>query len=217
MKKLSIILVLIAVFCLISCSKELSRGKAEKILSKGDYGSVNGEIPSKLCQSFHMGHDGNLQVYAQKAEEESQAWLNDKEQYLDKLKSNGFITYEVWKGQQGVRPDNCGGRSIVDHQYRWIKIDVAPTDKLKPYIVDTRDRGFGYNAVIVVKLKILEFDKITGIVKRSENESSVDFTLQAKATPLNDIVGDKNNSNNNINLNKSALFIKYDDGWRLAE
>lgn len=215
MKILSIGLILFFALGLISCSKELSRGKAEEILNKQDYGQLEGSIPKMAVEGFtwlaDFGAGANKSPELEaKAEKDIKEWLSSQEANFAPLKNNGFITYNVWRGSQaGIRPPGDNYRSIVDYISLFVSFTILPTDKLKPYIISTDDSSYK------VKLVEMAFDKITGVIKISDSESVVEFTLKAKDTPLRGLV--KGYENYNPGLTRSAAFRKYDDGWRLAQ
>jgi hypothetical protein len=210
MKKLSIGLILLFVFVLISCSKELSRDKAAEILSKGDYGCTEGIIPSQLDKNFHMGNAGDLHAYAAAGQEESKKWINENTEKLSKLKEKGFITYKIWNGPQGIRPPGQQPNPFWDTMDIFVQFQIEPTDKLKPYITGTDSQFHQFK----VRLADIVFDKITG-VKNQDKEAFVEFALKLKPTPLDGVVNGPDNPN--LQLNRSAAFAKYDDGWRLVK
>ena len=183
MKKLSIGLILIFVFGLMSCnvSKELSRGKAEEILSKGNYGYIEGSLPKSLIKDFQMGTSGgNEPALVSQAGKDIEGWIGQQKAIYAKLEEKGFIKYNVWKGNQGQRPPGWPQEqiSIVDYMYVFVQFNMEATDKLKPYIISSD------NYFYKVKVADIIFDKITGVTKTSDNETSVEFTLKTKDTPL---------------------------------
>lgn len=212
MKKLSIALILLFVFGLISCniSKELSRGKAEEILSKGDYGYIGGSLPKSLNEGFQMGTSGgNEPNLVSQAEKDIEGWVGKQKTIYAKLEEKGFIKYNVWRGKQGQRPPGFPRAqiSMVDYMYVFVQFNMEATDKLKPYIISSD------NYFYKVKVADIIFDKITGVTKISDNEASVEFTLKIKDTPLKGLVDESDTPN----LNRSADFRKYDDGWRIVQ
>ena len=215
-RKLMLLWIFLSGILLVSCSKDLSRDKAAEILSTIKYGYSEGSIPSAYEKSIQMsvGECSQLIDYPEqraKEEQEYKEWKSSIIPYLDKLKSEGLITYELWEGPQGVRPpgSNPAQASIVDCAYRFNKISVNPTEKLNPYIIST-DRFSG----IRVRLVDFVFDKITGIQKNSDTDVIVEFTVKPAPTPLNNLV---KANNNNFQQSRSASFRKYDDGWRLVQ
>ncbi len=220
MKKLSFVLVLLFGFGLTACdmmSKDLTRSKAEEILGKQNYGSVDGSIPTKIENSFQMADGaGNTPAYSLKAEQDYKEWVGACGVRFEKLKDMGFITYSIWKGAQGIRPPGTDRNktSMVDYMYMFAQFSINPTDKLTPYITGTDYVGFAANDVSY-KVKVLDiiFDKITGITKISDNEASVEFTVKPKFTPMNGLVDVPQNYT--LQTARSSFFRRYDDGWRL--
>ncbi len=88
-----------------------------------------------------------------------------------------------------------------------------PTDKLAPYLLDNSTTK--HWKVIVCKFVL---DEITGITNISENKAQVDYTL-APQYSLNGEIAKYADFNKNFsqNLQRSSIFIRYDDGWRILE
>jgi hypothetical protein len=210
--------ILLMGFSTISCntkSKELSREKAAEILNKVNYGYLEGAIPVAVTEAFQMGvgeaGEASNTSYASQAEQDSRAWISKITSSLEKLKSDGFITIDIWEGPQGSRPPgfNPAQRSMVDYMYRWVQIRIDATDKLKPYIINSDMMNTRVRVIDMV------FDKITGVTKTSDNDAGVEFALKPINTPLYGIVSAT--PSNNQMLNRSVTFRRYDDGWRLVQ
>jgi len=197
MKKMCIGLILLLVFGLIACnmSKDLSRGKASEILSKGHYGQMTATISLYFHNNFESaGISSGGEAWRQQQLRDLDRWLKPEKAYLDLLKNQGWITYNM--------------RQSTEQTWTKIEFTLQPTNKLQPYII----KNDGY--FIEVKLSDMVFDKITGISKTSEDTCVVEFTTKPINTPLYGVV---KSSNDVPPTNHSASFRRYDDGWRLEQ
>jgi hypothetical protein len=205
MKKRFWAVYLIIAFSFLACSasKDLSRGKAEEILKKQDFGFETGTIPSTITRYYIIGapegYPESKQSYKDEVKQNIDNFIKKNKDYLERLKGLGLITYNM---------EVVDKKNLKDSKQ--ITFKIQPTSKLSPYILS--NDGSNY----IVKIFTWIFDKVTGITKISENEAKVEFTVFAKHE------GDvstyaKYDGDVHLNTNRSAIFQRYDDGWRLME
>ncbi|MDR3580065.1 MAG: hypothetical protein P4L44_08900 [Oryzomonas sp.] len=195
---LSSLLLIVSISMLCSTSafcKDLSRSEAKKILSKYYPQVISTNINHKYTPSvasFYLNNgklsDGDSELVRQ------------TENFLKPLQDAGFITFS--------------GRTQEKRMMNQIMLDlwfeVSPTAKLIPYIVN---KGTNYD---VLKVCTVVVNEITGIVKKTNNERYVEYTVKYVTNALYPLFMNQVNINYNDNK-RSATFILYDDGWRLAQ
>lgn len=206
---LCVVVLVLSLFSIAS-AKDLTRAEAAKKLSKLNFGTNVGSFPKSLNKDFQMGTSGgNEPALVSQAEKDIEGWIGQQEAIYANLEEKGFIKYNVWKGTQGQRPPGWprAQSSTVDYMYVFVQFNMQATEKLNPYIISS-----DHNYYKVILANII-FNKITGVTKISDSEARVEFTLKTKDTPLKGLVDEQGTPN----LNRSVVFRKYDDGWRLVQ
>jgi hypothetical protein len=120
---------------------------------------------------------------------------------IDKLAKNGYVTLSVVPN------------GIVLNVERY---DITINDTLKPFIVGYKDSLMGEkNFFADVKLADVVFDDITGITTHpmSPNVKIVEYRVKIVPSEMSRLFPIAQYSNPQIN--KEAIFQKFDDGWRL--
>jgi hypothetical protein len=199
MKQFLMLLLLIITFTFLACnsSKELSRDKAELMLKEYDFKYEKGAIPTRFYKEFHMSDPGSNPKYAQDAQDTLNYWIEDKKTNLKELKDHNFITYKI----------QVNNRNVKGSLYKRVNILIQATSKLKPLILANKD-----NKIIVIDCT-KKFDKITSIKKISENESIVEFIVAARQSDVSPYL----ETTTPGEINRSAIFKRSDDGWRLMK
>jgi len=190
-------LVLVITFGACNMSIELTQDKAASMLKEYDFGYEKGEIPTRLYKEFHMGdHDSNPQ-YKKDAQNTLNYWIEGIKNDLHELKRRDFITYTI----------QVTSRNERGSLYKNVNILIQATSKLKPLILGIKD-----NKIIVMDY-VRKFNKINSIKKISENESIVEFIVAGHQTNVSPSL----NTTPPSDTNRSAIFKRYDDGWRLVK
>jgi hypothetical protein len=186
-KELLILLSLIFCVSLSSCSKDLSRGAAEKKLK-----TLN---PQLITRHIDSRYGPGIRIFEYQIKDPNT--FKKYEDLLNQLQSGGWITYE--KKTDSVQ--------FFSQMMYGLWYDVHFTDKLKPFIVEKNQSGL---QVVVAKR---EFDKVTGIVKQDPTTCEVEF--MSKVTP-NELTSVFPLEKHETEPGKhTCIFRLFDDGWRM--
>lgn len=167
-----------------------SCGKAE--LSRGDaQKAIETRIREKLTPAT-----GSLEV--------GKYSLGKKDGTIDtvnggmfkKFRDSGYVTVKV-TGE------------TVSQDILFTNYQAAPTEKLRPFVVKTEGSRLTVNiGGDVGKVNV------TGLIKQEPNRTAAEFTYE---TRFNE-VGQKLFGKPAVQESRgAALFVKYDDGWRLSD
>ncbi len=185
---LSVILLIIMACSNAACAKDsdLTRSKAKKILEKLPPGTITRNIDHRYGPPIRISEReiGDPRTFKQ------------YEDLLDKLKANGYITYEK----------HTDSAQVFSQKLYGLWYDVQFTDKLKPFIINESQQG------ATVKVADIVIDEVTGITKMSDTERFAEYTTKvipnalSKDLPLSE--------EENKSYKRGAHFKLYDDGWR---
>lgn len=190
---------IIALF-MFSCSNELTRQEAEKVIKQNKnlpYYEVR-EFTFTQTKRFVGRHPRKEPWY-----DESYIKVSDikpqpkRNQLFESLVKAGLITYEM-KIDRIKAFDPCKNEVWVEGKVHHI---AGPTDRTLVILG---------NQVVV---STIEFGEITGIVERKEfNIAEVQYTLVRKnVTPFGKLVFKLNEKI----MPRNVTFTRYDDGWRI--
>lgn len=171
-KKLNLILFIMAIFTIISCSVgDLSRNKAHELI-----------VPIVSHETLLISVETETDHF------EWEVPCRELERYtsIDRLVQKGYI-------------------SLRDKQY--VGKMAVFTQKLKPYVLDP-NRSWGIRIIVGTMSDI----KITGI-SGDDTRKIVDFEI---LYTLNEL-GKDISYNQALSKQRSIIFKKYDDGWRIEQ
>lgn len=185
----SIMFLFVSIF-LLSCSKNLSREKAEVLIIKKfnlprtetmqikkTYYVKNYSLGTGFCPvGIYSGSSENM--------------YSNYKQLIEGLQSNGMVL---------VKEDKRIENSIC-----WIWADVSLTDEGKKYLVNESDKQYELKTCEIV------FGEITGIqIQEQFKVAEVNYTLIRKnITPFGSNISKEHET-------RSASFSLFDDGWRI--
>ena len=183
------ILLLVFAITVTSCSKDLSRDKAKKLIVK------NKDLPqtetTNIEKKYYISQYGDRGAFGmQKIGLVTNPNYSGHKRMLDDLASEGLIKVEETKeSSNGVH-------------YTWAS--VALTKKGKKFLMSESDSQYE------VKVSEIVFGEITGIqTSKQFKVAEVDYTLERKKiTPFG-------NASQSTTLNRHQNFSLYDDGWRI--
>ena len=201
---------LLAVLSISSCGKDqLSRATVNEILTKNIADSIKKSegVPSDMSlQILWAKSNGEYQIVCSYKDCTSadRMWLHESKNYLN-LRDAGLITITpVW-----FHPYNWDGRG----NYATALYRMELTDKGRNYAKpDSRNNGY-------MLFTLFEFDKVTvnGLVQESPTKMIADFEIDLKLTPAGTVLLSETDQQGRLHTKARALFVKYDDGWRLSE
>lgn len=172
---------------LVSCSKDLSRGAAEKKLKTLK--------PQLITRHINSRYGPGIRIFESQFKDPNT--YRQYEEPLNKLRAGGWITYD--KKTDAVQ--------FFSQMMYGLWYDVHFTDKLKPLIVQQNQSGV---EVVVAKR---EFDKVTGIAKHDPNTCEVEFMSKVIPTELTSVYPLERHE---MEPKKhSRTFKLFDDGWRM--
>ncbi|MCR4341305.1 MAG: hypothetical protein NUW01_15615 [Gemmatimonadaceae bacterium] len=107
--------------------------------------------------------------------------------------------------------------SVAVPRGNYSRVTLLPTDAIKPFVLETLD-AFGA-PVYRVKLHEFAFDAISGIVENNQTKTAtVEYTIRrVNWTPFGDYFRKQDPSKYAEQVAAKAQFVKYDDGWRIAQ
>lgn len=124
--------------------------------------------------------------------------IEPKSAMYEQLANDGFATIRTIPDTVENWLDPYGSPRMITIRYRY---DAELTTKASPYVSNG-----------MLKVATLDFGEVTGIVNAPErNTAQVDFTVRRTVTPLGPAFGLSDEA-----MTRSAVFTKYDDGWRLT-
>lgn len=178
---------LILCVTLASCSKDLSRGAAEKKLK-----TLN---PQLITRHIDSRYGPGIRIFESQIKDPNT--FKQYEDLLNQLQTAGWITYE--KKTDSVQ--------VFSQMMYGLWYDVHFTDKLKPFIVEENQSGV---KVVVAKREI---DKVTGIAKHDPTTCEVEFMTKVTPTELTSMFPLENYETKPGK--HTRIFKLFDDGWRM--
>lgn len=211
LNKLKYLIVILFLFQ--SCKNNLTREKAKDlILQKKNF-------PIEDFREITLSYDreGTVNVM-----DTAQKTLPDKDELLSKLEKSGIITYTVevtyselvnetwWKGGLGFRLNS------EETKQEWRQEGINPVYTLRQYYHHNgilTDKGKQYSADgYQFKIAETDFGEVTGILENQAlNMTEVKYSKVYIPNEIGTLVFNKQiDSSQN-----TAVFRKYDDGWRV--
>lgn len=194
MKKIIYIVAILFLFIfLISCSNDLSRSQAKKILQ-------NHAQPITRNLNYKYTIPGWVDNYTGQENYYNITQIKETEDYLNKLKDAGYISYSNEK--QYATAWTASSRQLC------LDYSVTITDKLKPFIIG------GNEDYVNFAIASETIDEVTGITKSGDSVRYVEFTTKIIPNPLSEIM--PLNDDERTPHRQTAMFQLYDDGWRFV-
>ena len=189
-----IIIILIG-SCLIfinGCSKHLSKEDAQKmILSKNHFPLTSTKEIRKKYYKNQVGEIGMFSMpYIAIVNHDHD--YKDSQELLSAIESKGLITVNE--------------KETFSNMVHFYWAIVSLTEEGKKYFSGENEDN------LIVKCSETTFGEISGIYEKKKSDNvEVEYTANVKATPFGEIFNVKTET-----VNRTAVFSKTDDGWRIS-